>query len=219
MDFGLMISLSGLIAKVSKDILDIKSNLDKEKYNNYILPIWEAFKLVHKDYKESFIKYAERVEDGKSLDDLIIEIQQDSVYSQDLRDELSNIINVLTEEELKNEKLSLFLRGIRSYLYENSSFTIDNGMGPIFLFYTKLNCNEIRRTLIAKLSALNADKVKLSALNADKVYSIKWEKSEDDDLSGNKRGIIYCINDHLSNLQCLYGETSKDFHELMREII
>jgi hypothetical protein len=101
----------GLIALI-KELIGLKTENDRNFIDNFVVPAFSLFNKVHDDYLQTFRKYQERIESSNPLKlSLIIkEIERDSLFSQNLRDELS--ANLSTE----NDSLSNFVSEIYKYL-------------------------------------------------------------------------------------------------------
>lgn len=97
-----------------------KAELDKEYFENFIQPAWEAFLKVHRDYKTSFREYAELVaQDNYPISTLVERLRQDSIYTRDLRSELWEIIKHIPSArgKTKEDSLSAFSKDMVNYLY------------------------------------------------------------------------------------------------------
>ncbi len=151
-----MISLIGLIRNLSKDVLEAKLNLNKYVFHKNVQPIWESFKIVHKDYKESLIKYIKLINENKPLEELVTEIRQDSIYSADLRSDLKNLIEIASDERSENKKLIPFLLAINEYI--GSKQTMETVVEPV----KYIDSNIIRYQLLLKLSHLDSENGKIA---------------------------------------------------------
>ncbi|MBD2564554.1 MULTISPECIES: hypothetical protein [Nostoc] len=84
---------------------------NKQNYlDNFIEPVFSQFKIVHNNYLETFNNYRFEIESSRILDikTIINKIKKDSLFSQNLRDELLAPI----ENKLDND----FIRAIYDYL-------------------------------------------------------------------------------------------------------
>lgn len=106
--FGDIIGLITLI----KELIGLKTENDRNFIEGFVVPAFSLFNKVHDDYLQAFRKYQDKIESSNPLDlSLIIkEIERDSLFSQNLRDELS--ANLFTE----NDSLSNFVTEIYKYL-------------------------------------------------------------------------------------------------------
>lgn len=225
MEPSLVLTLIGLLEKVGIDLFNTKSKLNKEKYDNYILPIWETFKLIHEDYKNSYVKYAKWIKEDSALDDLIEEIKQDSIITEDLRSELRNSIKILYKDD-KNKKLFTFFKDISEYFHQNDTTIGVDDMGNIILFlYSSPFCNWRRAIIINKLTdnkitnKLNDNRITnredefYRRLCGSEFYRRQCEGER------NKYNQINSIYSQISDLQEQYARISEDFNELKRELI
>jgi hypothetical protein len=106
--FGDIIGLITLI----KELIGLKTENDRNFIENFVVPAFSLFNKVHDDYLQAFRKYQDKIDSSNPLElSLIIkEIERDSLFSQNLRDELS--ANLST----KNDSLSEFVSEIYKYL-------------------------------------------------------------------------------------------------------
>ena len=106
-----------------------KSELDKEYFENFILPIWNTFIKVHDNYKETFKEYVEMAENKNvSVDVLINRIREDSIYTSDIRSELDSLIKhtPVPPKKISKEKLLEFLRSLDQYFFSQRIFITDD---------------------------------------------------------------------------------------------
>ena len=92
----------------------------KDILEDFVDPVFSLYKVVHDDYLQTFRKYQDQIESNNPLDlNLIItEIEQDSLFSQNLIDELS--ASLALEDELLGELLediNNYLKSPQIFLY------------------------------------------------------------------------------------------------------
>ena len=128
-----------------KKLLDGRTARRKEIFINFAEPAWCSFLKVHEDYKSSLVRYRELVGQAElRIDDLIREIRDDSVLSDDLRSDLIAIVcSGSTNFGDKSEELFGFERAVRSYFWVFRE-PMDVTPGPMF--------NTRRTSLIEYLS-------------------------------------------------------------------
>lgn len=131
----------GDIVALCEFILNRRNNKQEATKNlieDFVDPVFSLFKVVHNDYLQTFRKYHDQIESNNPLDlNLIInEIEQDSLFSQNLIDELSASLSL--ENELSRE----LLEEIDNYL-----------KSPKILFYSTIQpwSNVRRSSLLALL--------------------------------------------------------------------
>ena len=95
-----------------------KAELDKEYLENFIQPTWEAFEKVHLDYKNSFTEYIRLLsEKDCDIPALIEKIHQDSLQTEDLRVNFSEILKSIPQASFKAKEKSL-----RAFIYWMSEY-------------------------------------------------------------------------------------------------
>jgi hypothetical protein len=111
------INIDGLIELIRK-LIARKAELNKEFFKEFIQPIWESFVRVHKDYKNSLKEYAQLASKGDPHNTLLERIEQDSVYSSDLRSVLRILVeNLPSNARVRNKQayLSDFIQALNQY--------------------------------------------------------------------------------------------------------
>lgn len=103
-----------------------KITLDKKYFENIIQPTWEAFELVHKDYKGTFSLFStlfqvyglDKVADKSPLDSLVNSLKEYWTFTSELRSELEKLLQSLSSlsEAVPREGLLLdFVKAIDAY--------------------------------------------------------------------------------------------------------
>lgn len=106
-----------------------KAELDEQYFEQFILPTWDSFKKVHEDYKESFQNYMEAISSGNyQVEDILNMIRKDSINTNDLRADLSQMVENLPSASLKTkeEYLKLFCESIINYFYVHRDIIISH---------------------------------------------------------------------------------------------
>ncbi len=86
------------LVETLRNLAQRKSELDKEQFENFVQPIWEAFEKVHENYKTCFNEYVDYLsKEDFDVDKLIEKIKLDSINSLDLRNNLYSLIEHLPE--------------------------------------------------------------------------------------------------------------------------
>jgi hypothetical protein len=96
-----LISLLGIL----RTLVARKAELDKAYFDQFIRPAWDAFVKVHEDYKRSFRRYVDLAsQKDYPIENLIEQIRQDSIFTADLRTELSKLIKYLPSAHAKTKE-------------------------------------------------------------------------------------------------------------------
>ena len=105
-----------------RKLVQRKSELDKEYFENFIEPVWQTFKKVHENYRDSFIKYMkfldnESIDVSKVREQLLQMLDIDSIQYSDARRELKEMIEntPIDYPVIGNNLLLRFIDGITSY--------------------------------------------------------------------------------------------------------
>jgi hypothetical protein len=107
-----------------RKLINLKGELDKRYFENFIEPIWDVFEKVHISYKKSFQEYTDFISnvDAKKdpvrkIDTLLEMIRRDFVYSQDSRSQIVALVENLPSSRFKakEQNLSTFLIAVQDY--------------------------------------------------------------------------------------------------------
>lgn len=104
-----------------------QDNFDQFYFDEYVAPLWEKYKEIHQNYKKTFKGYSEKILSGVDLESLIVEVKRDSIYSEDLRSELSSMCRHIPQAfpKSKKELLESFLLSLSFYFEAKSYFRIE----------------------------------------------------------------------------------------------
>ena len=111
------IEIVGLIELV-RTLVGRKAQLDKEYFENFVQPTWDAFVGIHENYKSSFREYAEFVPQNEQLPMTLVElITRDSIHTADLRSELRKLLKNLPSATAKTRQIYLsdFVKSLDMY--------------------------------------------------------------------------------------------------------
>lgn len=114
------------LLEVTRKLASRKAELDKEYFENFVEPIWNAFNKVHESYKESFKDYLDLLaKDDHTIQALIQKISEDSIFTDDVRNELRSLLEHIPSIRFKTkaEYLANFIQAIITYLGAHSSAT------------------------------------------------------------------------------------------------
>ena len=110
------------LVELIRRLVQRKSELDQEYFENFVQPVWEAFLTVHKDYKDTFTRYLnflsdEEDKESQVVDGLLEIMKEDSLLSADLRSELSKLVENIPSSKIKADEIYLdqFIKAIYSY--------------------------------------------------------------------------------------------------------
>ncbi len=117
-----MISETLGLFELLRTLVQRKSELDKEYFENFVQPIWLTFDTVHDNYVNSFLKCKNYLEGDdpqieKSYESLIKILENDSIIYSDSRQELEKMIKYLPSGvgKVKEQLLSEFIKAIYNY--------------------------------------------------------------------------------------------------------
>lgn len=182
----------GLIEMV-RTLISRKAELDKQYYEQFIQPTWEAFVKVHEDYKNSFREYANSVsKEDFQVKTLVEQIQQDSVYTSDLRTELRKLIKNLPSAHMKTKQayLSDFAEALIEYFGFEDALLMSVTFTNLMLMAAE---NPLRHAAASSLV----------------------QKGEDWDRVRTK-----VIFDQLTSiLQCRYDKVAETYYRLRKELL
>ena len=103
-----------------RNLVDKKSDFDKEFFEQFVLPTWNTFEVIHQDYKVTLKEYTRLVSDENYQIDLLAEkVKNDIIYTQDLRSQLFRLLVYLPDAILKTREqyLSDFAESIINYFF------------------------------------------------------------------------------------------------------
>ncbi len=139
------VEIVGLIELV-RTLVGRKAELDKEYFENFVQPAWEAFVRIHENYKSSFREYAEFVPKNEqpsiTLDELI---RRDAIHAANLRSELGKMLKNLPSAAVKARQIYLsdYVKSMDRYFDIEStvnlsltakSSLVDVGYNRLYLF-------------------------------------------------------------------------------------
>lgn len=111
-------------------VVDRNASLDRQYFDDFIQPTWEAFVKVHTDYMHSLEAYQNAIKDiEKPVTELIETIRHDFVMTADLRTELMATVGALPKLRLnKNQLLFKFASAIEAYLGRRMYFYVETNL-------------------------------------------------------------------------------------------
>jgi hypothetical protein len=122
------------IVDLLKQLVEARSKTDRQYVEDFLDPLWHAFIRVHEDYKDSFAKYRLIISpvglaDNKSADDLLTQMQEDSVGSQDIRSDLQSILKHLPSpgKGARNHSIHRFGQAILDYFQTDTVYRHHTG--------------------------------------------------------------------------------------------
>ncbi len=161
----MVIELINLL-NIVKSLVNAKSTLDKNYFQQFIEPTWDAFSTIHQTYLKSFQEYRQLIDDEDAdAEKLYEQIRQDIMYSLHLTNELKQLINHIPVHFLKTKQTYVadFAKALMGYFdYRNSvssTLNVLSQYGPLnqlsrHEFYYFLN---VRYALVRDLGRLASD--------------------------------------------------------------
>jgi hypothetical protein len=115
-----MVEIASILSLIDRliDLVKKRSELNREMFNDFVQPAYQAFEVVHADYIDSLTRYKSRLEDTSFELDLnhpvFRDIELDSLKSEHLRTKLADFIPANASKKLQPflTSIDFYLRGI-----------------------------------------------------------------------------------------------------------
>ncbi|MDL1909294.1 hypothetical protein FBQ81_01175 [Chloroflexi bacterium CFX6] len=151
---------------------------------------------IHNNYKTTFQEYTKLAIENDGDSDLIIEkIRQDSIYSEDLRNELKNMVNSTPSAfpKTSDQLLDEFLTALSYYFELRALFKVNQENGNIQKIYAPRMSNAARYRVVVILSRKG--------------------------MNSNKAEVIKVLQETMRMLQSNYEWVSKSFYRLRKGLL
>lgn len=182
--------------EIARKLASRKDELDKNYFIEFIEPLWNKFGEIHTNYKTTFQEYTKlAIENTGDSSSIIEKIRQDSLYSEDLRSELKNMVNNTPSAfpRTSNEFLEEFLIALSYYFELRALFKINQRNRNVQEIYAPRMGNAARYRVIVILSS-------------------KGNKS-------NKEEVLNVLNETMQMIQSNYEWVSRAYYELRKELL
>lgn len=183
-----------------------KNELDKEYFENFITPIWNAFNVIHNNYKETFQEYIKVAKsEDDNVDSLMTRVREDSIYTANMRAELGSLIRhtpIPAQKALEGKLLTFFY--FLNYYFSNQEIFVTADENSFLKIAKEISAhNRPRYNIIISLARKN------QVLIADPHrYPYPKLMPEAD-----------WLTDILGSLQYKYREVSNAYFDLRKEIL
>jgi hypothetical protein len=141
--------------EIARKLASRKAELDKSYFDEFIQPLWNKFVEIHNNYKTTFQEYTKlAIENDGDTASIIEKIRQDSIYSEDLRSELKNMVNGVPSAfpKTSNQYLDEFLTALSYYFELRASFKVNQENDEVQKLYAYRWSNSARYRVVIILS-------------------------------------------------------------------
>ncbi|HXQ33278.1 MAG TPA: hypothetical protein VN843_04575 [Anaerolineales bacterium] len=154
--------------EIARKLASRKAELDRNYFDEFIQPLWDKFVEIHNNYKTTFQEYTKLATENNDGDisSIIEQIRQDSMYSEDLRNELRSMVNNVPSAfpKTSNQFLDQFLKALSGYFDLRAALKVNREKDEVEMLYTPLYSNAARYRVVVILSRKGSNPNKAEVL-------------------------------------------------------
>ncbi len=205
------------LLEITRKLVNRKAELDKVYFDQFVRPAWELFSQIHENYKITFREYIKFVEsDDYDPKVLIDKIRQDSFQTQDMRNEMAEIVRNFPTARLKVKEIYLlnFSKAISNYFSTQNGFKFVKRNGKT---KTEFNRNSVELFKIQLPEKQESEPYLLSDVsNAGRIFVVRQISRKVD---AEKEEAKDVLESAIREFQSRQGDVTGAYHKLRSELL